>query len=207
MVWTKFHFGDLTGSTAKIGLLGWTRKPFGDWWQHPIFTPRGLWVFWSSLIASFWRGEVNWHGRPLSWGPCRWILRGLFAGFVACGGDCWVTKTRWAFRVPATGNWKCNFDFSGRYRFSGAALNSIRFRQLHRPVAGSSVFHSWPFAEWRADPVRSCLCVWHRARCCVEPKHAILPAVDRRGNGRQFRRLRNVTNRVVFVSEHNWFHR
>jgi Predicted membrane protein (DUF2142) len=67
MLWTKFHFGDLTGSTAKIGLLGWTRKPFGDWWQHPIFTPRGIWTFWSDLIASFWRGEVSWHGQPLLW--------------------------------------------------------------------------------------------------------------------------------------------
>ena len=67
ILWTKFHFGDLTGSTAKIGLLGWTRKPFGDWWQHPIFTPRGVWIFWSDLIASFWRGEVSWHGRPLRW--------------------------------------------------------------------------------------------------------------------------------------------
>src|ERR1044071_9184490 len=34
MLWTKFHFGDLTGSAAKIGLLGWTQKPFGDWWQQ-----------------------------------------------------------------------------------------------------------------------------------------------------------------------------
>jgi hypothetical protein len=67
MLWTKFHFGDLTGSTAKIGLLGWTGKPFGDWWQHPIFTPRGVWIFWSDLIASFWRGEVSWHGRTLRW--------------------------------------------------------------------------------------------------------------------------------------------
>lgn len=69
MLWTKFHFGDFTGSTAKIGLLGWTRKPFDDWWQHPIFTPHGVWTFWSDLIASFWRGEVSWHGRPLHW---RW---------------------------------------------------------------------------------------------------------------------------------------
>jgi len=68
MVWTKYQFGDLTGSTAKITLLGWTRKPFDDWWRHPIFTLRGLWLFWSNLMASFWRGEVSWHGRLLSWG-------------------------------------------------------------------------------------------------------------------------------------------
>jgi len=67
MLWTKFHFGDFTGSTAKIALLGWTRKPFADWWQHPIFTPRGVWTFWSDLVASGWRGEVSWHGQPLRW--------------------------------------------------------------------------------------------------------------------------------------------
>jgi hypothetical protein len=57
----------VTGSTAKIALLGWTRKPFADWWQHPIFTPHGLWIFWSDLVASFWRGEVKWHGQVLRW--------------------------------------------------------------------------------------------------------------------------------------------
>jgi hypothetical protein len=67
LLWIKFHFGDFTGSTAKISLLGWTRKPFGDWWQHPIFTPRGVWTFWADLIGSLWRGEVSWHGRPLRW--------------------------------------------------------------------------------------------------------------------------------------------
>jgi hypothetical protein len=66
IVWTKYQFGDLTGSAAKITLLGWTQKPFADWWQHPIFTPQGLWVFWRDLVTSFWRGEVKWQGQPLS---------------------------------------------------------------------------------------------------------------------------------------------
>ena len=67
MVWMKLHFGDVTGSAAKISSLGWTRKPLDTWLQHPIFTPRGAWTFWSDLIASFWRGEVSWHGRLLRW--------------------------------------------------------------------------------------------------------------------------------------------
>jgi len=69
MAWLKFQFGDVTGSTGKMAYLDWTRKPFADWWQHPIFTPRGFWVFWSDLVASFWRGEVSWHGHPVNWGP------------------------------------------------------------------------------------------------------------------------------------------
>lgn len=66
VVQTKYQFGDLTGSAAKITLLGWTRKPFAVWWQHPIFRPQGLWIFWRDLITSFWRGEAKWHGQPLS---------------------------------------------------------------------------------------------------------------------------------------------
>src|SRR5262249_29314095 len=38
---------------------------FYDWCQHPIFTPRGFWIFWSDLVASFWRGDVKWHGQIL----------------------------------------------------------------------------------------------------------------------------------------------
>jgi hypothetical protein len=67
IVWLKLQFGDVTGSTAKIAFLDWTRKPFVEWWQHPIFKPAGLWVFWSDLIASFWRGEVEWHGEKFHW--------------------------------------------------------------------------------------------------------------------------------------------
>jgi Predicted membrane protein (DUF2142) len=67
MVWLKLQFGDVTGSTAKIAFLDWTRKPFAEWWQHPIFKPQGFWVFWSDLIASFWRGEVEWHGKQFEW--------------------------------------------------------------------------------------------------------------------------------------------
>jgi len=67
MVWLKLQFGDFTGSTAKIAFLDWTRKPFIEWWQHPIFKPRGVWVFWSDLIARFWRGEVEWHGGNFDW--------------------------------------------------------------------------------------------------------------------------------------------
>src|SRR5580765_2699430 len=67
MVWLKLQFGDVTGSTAKIAFLDWTRKPFAEWWQHPIFSPHGIWIFWSDLIATFWRGEVEWHGRRFDW--------------------------------------------------------------------------------------------------------------------------------------------
>jgi hypothetical protein len=67
MLWTKHQFGDVTGSTAKIAVLGWTWKSPAEWWHHPIFTPQGVWIFWRDLVASFWRGEVKWKGQILRW--------------------------------------------------------------------------------------------------------------------------------------------
>ena len=65
LAWMKTHFGDFTGATAKAQLLGWTTKPFSDWWSHPIFTAAGTWTFISELTASFWRGEFMWHARTI----------------------------------------------------------------------------------------------------------------------------------------------
>jgi hypothetical protein len=59
--WNHHHFGDLTATKSKIELLSWTRKPFAEWWSHPIFSLHGITEFWRELIASFWRGELVWH--------------------------------------------------------------------------------------------------------------------------------------------------
>jgi len=66
LAWCKHTFGDFTGTAAKIQFLNWTPKPFGEWWQHPIFTPHGLWTFVSGLMATFWQGEFLWHRQPLA---------------------------------------------------------------------------------------------------------------------------------------------
>ncbi len=63
---TRHFFGDFTGSAAKIQFLGWTLKPFSQWWHHPVFTPRGLWEFVSGLMATLWQGEFMWHHQPLA---------------------------------------------------------------------------------------------------------------------------------------------
>jgi hypothetical protein len=66
LAWCKYNFGDLTGSEPKIQFLGWTHKPFTEWWSHPIFTPHGFWAFFTDLFATFWRGELLWHRKPLA---------------------------------------------------------------------------------------------------------------------------------------------
>ena len=63
--WNYHTFGDLTATGSKIEFLGWTRKPVGNWWPHPIFTLNGVKEFWPELMASFWRGEFIWHGKRL----------------------------------------------------------------------------------------------------------------------------------------------
>ncbi|HTV39634.1 MAG TPA: DUF2142 domain-containing protein [Candidatus Sulfotelmatobacter sp.] len=66
MIWCKSNFNDLTGSSVKTHFLGWTLKPFGEWWHHPIFTPGGLWTYLSGQLGTFWQGEFLWQHQPLA---------------------------------------------------------------------------------------------------------------------------------------------
>jgi hypothetical protein len=52
--------GDVTGSAAKSKLLGWSLKPLGAIFDHPLFTAGGLVTFWHETMTSFWRGEFTW---------------------------------------------------------------------------------------------------------------------------------------------------
>jgi Predicted membrane protein (DUF2142) len=81
--WNYHTFGDLTATASKIEFLGWTRKPVGNWWPHPIFTLDGVKEFWPELMASFWRGEFIWHGKRLAGQPIDafyWISSTLAIG-------------------------------------------------------------------------------------------------------------------------------
>ncbi|HEY1786600.1 MAG TPA: DUF2142 domain-containing protein [Verrucomicrobiae bacterium] len=64
MLWSKFNYGDLTGSKLKMEHFGWTIKPFGQWWHHPIFSPAGVWSYLSGQLGTFWQGEFEWYYPP-----------------------------------------------------------------------------------------------------------------------------------------------
>jgi len=66
LAWNLRTYGDATGAGEKIRYLTWTRKPWRDWWPHPLFSLYGEAQFWGELIASFWRGEFCWHGQRLA---------------------------------------------------------------------------------------------------------------------------------------------
>jgi hypothetical protein len=66
MAWCQINFGDFTGSVLKIKFLGWTNKPFAEWFHHPLFTVPGFWYFLKGNLATFWQGEMLWRLKPLA---------------------------------------------------------------------------------------------------------------------------------------------
>ncbi len=82
LAWCKHSLGNFTGAAAKIQHLGWTYKPFNEWWHHPIFTPHGLGTFVSGLMVTLWQGEFLWHLTPLAWPVVNSVYTILSVGFV-----------------------------------------------------------------------------------------------------------------------------
>lgn len=58
--------GRLSGEHEKMKFLGWTYKPLGAIFDHPVFTAGGAWRFVHELISSFWRGEMAWFRIPIA---------------------------------------------------------------------------------------------------------------------------------------------
>jgi len=66
MGWNVTALGNLFGTDDKIKYLGWTRKPFLEWFDHPIFSIGGLKATadnFHMLIYTVWRGDLlDWPG-------------------------------------------------------------------------------------------------------------------------------------------------
>lgn len=203
ILWTKFHFGDFTGSTAKIGLLGWTRKPFHHWWQHPIFTPHGVWTFWSDLIASFWRGEVSWHGRPLHW---RWAdgfyavssLLVLAAATVGLRKQAGLS----VFQRRAIGSAILTFLVG----FAFLALLSIQFDfgNCINPSRAHPYFTSGRLLSGALIPFA--VAYVYAVSWIFRRINTVLPLMVLGLIVVFVTTSEILVNRVVFLSEHNWFH-
>jgi hypothetical protein len=85
--------GDLTGSRAKLTALTWSWRPPTAWLDHPIFTPAGLWTFWSDLMKTLWRGELVWHAEPMASAPVDAFYAVSSAVFLAAAGAVAVRPT------------------------------------------------------------------------------------------------------------------
>jgi hypothetical protein len=204
MAWTNYQFGDPTGSTTKISLLGWTRKSFADWWHHPIFTPRGLWTFWSDLLSAFWRGEVKWHGRPLSWQ----VADGFYAisSLILLGAAIVGLRKRAglsAFQRQAIGIVILSFVTSVGF----LALLSIQFDfgNCVNPSRGHPYFTSGRLLSGALIPFA--LLYVYGVACLLRRISAVLPLVVLGAVVVFVTTSEILVNRGVFASEHNWFHR
>jgi hypothetical protein len=205
ILWTQCEFGDPTGSTGKIALLGWTRKPFADWWQHPIFTFHGLWVFWSSLIASFWRGEVNWYGHPLSLGPAdRFFgvstLVLLAAAIVGLRKHAGLSS----FQRQAIG--VAIVIFLAGIVFLALLSIQVDFGNSTGPSRAHPYFTAGRLLTGALIPF-ALLYVYGIASLCDRARSQILPVAVVAGVMTFVVASEMITNHVVFRSEHNWFHR
>ena len=63
MLRNRLVLGDWTGDAEKIRLSGWQVKPWGQLFDHPLFSVAGQRTFWSTLVRTFYEGDMNWHGR------------------------------------------------------------------------------------------------------------------------------------------------
>jgi Predicted membrane protein (DUF2142) len=204
IVWVKLQFGDFTGSAAKISLLGWTRKPFGDWWHHPLFTPRGVWIFWSDLIASFWRGEVSWRGRPLRWRGADGFYA-VSSLLVLAAATIGLRKRAGlsAFQRQAIGS--AILIFLAGVTFLALLSIQFDFGNCFNPSREHPYFTSGrllsgaliPFAVVYVYAV-SCLCRRINTALPLIVLGLIVVFVTT---------SEILVTRVVFASEHNWFHR
>ena len=203
MIWTKYQFGDLTGSTAKIALLGWTLKPFADWWHHPIFTPRGFWVFWSDLITNFWRGEVRWHSHPLSSG----VADGFYAisSLVLLGAAVvglrkqagLSTFQRQAIAVAA-------LTFVAAVAFLVLLSIQFDFGNCINPSRAHPYFTSGRLVSGALIPFG--LLYVYGVSSLLRRVSAVLPLIVLSVIVAFVTTSEILINRVVFASEHNWFH-
>jgi hypothetical protein len=97
----KFYFGDFTATAGKIEILGWTRKPLLDMFQHPIFSPGGLMTFAWDLACSTWRGEYVWHTIRMSNAATDAFY--ALSTFIFGGVSCWKLFARWRRANPQNG--------------------------------------------------------------------------------------------------------
>ncbi len=204
MIWIKSNFGDFTGAASKAQLLGWTAKPFSDWWSHPIFTFRGFWTFLSELIASFWRGEFVWHAHTIgSKGMDLFYLISSVGFFLVAvvsllqnrsnnldeAQRCalWVAVVAFIAAIAFLGFLSLQFDF-------GACINPSRERPYFfqgRLMAGVMI----PFAM---------LYVYGLGRTLRAVPPLVLAAVGAIAVAITVSEF--LANSVAFASAYNWFH-
>ena len=204
LIWMKAHFGDFTGAASKAQLLGWTAKPFSEWWSHPIFTASGMWTFVSELLASFWRGEFMWHARTIALPAMDWFYVLSSLGLISAAvvsllrrEDDTIGKTQRRVLCVAAACVIATIAFLGLLSLQfdfGACFNPSRARPYFfqgRLMLGALI----PFAT---------LYVYGLNRLLRGVPRLTLGAVGMIAIAITISQL--LADRVAFTSAYNWFH-
>jgi len=204
-VWTKYNFGDCTGSGLKMRLLGWTYKPFGEWWNHPIFTLHGFWTFISKLMATFWQGEFLWHCRPLASSAVDVIYLVLSVSFVGVALFAISPRSAVALKSQRQALWFGFWSFAASVAFLGFLSIIYDFHDCFYPSREHPYFVSGRLMLGALIPFS--LLFLHGLDCALSPikNNWIRPLTL--AVMILFMLVSEITiDWPVFFSEYNWFH-
>lgn len=205
LAWCKYNFGDFTGTVAKIQLLGWTHKPFAEWWQHPIFTPHGFGIFLGKLLATFWQGEFLWHRQPLASPVVDAIYTILSVGVIALAFARLRPSCAAASEAQHRALWFGGGCFAASVAFLGFLSTIYDFHGCFYPSREHPYFTSGRLLLGGLIPF-ALLFVFGLDRALIRAKnHWARPLAL--GGIILFMLVSEIANDwPVFFSEYNWFH-
>jgi hypothetical protein len=204
MIWIKSNFGDFTGSASKAELLGWTAKPFSDWWSHPIFTLSGFWAFLSELIASFWRGEFMWHAHTIGWkGMDMFYVVSSLGFFLVAGVSLLRRRTKDVGAAPRRALWIAAASFIAAIAFLGFLSLQFDFGSCINPSRERPYFFQGRLMSGAMIPF-ALLYVYGLHRLLRALPALVLPALVAIATAITI--SESFANGVAFASVYNWFH-
>jgi hypothetical protein len=205
LAWTKYHFGDFTGTAAKIQFLGWTHKSFSEWWQHPIFTPHGLWTFLSTLLATFWQGEFLWHRQPLASPVVNMIFSISSIGFVGVAVVALFSRSTAATGPQRQALWLGFGSFLATVAFLGFLSIIYDFQDCFYPSRAHPYFTSGRLMLGALIPFLL-LYLYGMDRALGRMKNNWVKPLALAGLI-LFMLISEITiNRMMFANAYNWFH-
>ena len=148
------------------------------------------------------RGQMAWTNIALA--NSRWVLCNFLSGN-ASSRSRWIAKEQRPLHVSTASNRHCRIELHPICWIHGVAFNPVRLWRLHHPSRGHPYFTSGRLLGGALIPfafayVYGISYLFRRANPAVSL--AILGLILTFGTSSEI-----IINRVVFASEHNWFHR
>jgi hypothetical protein len=175
-----------------------------DWWGHPIFSVHGLWTFWSDLLATFWRGELKWLGRPLR-SPMMdtfCAISSLLLFGVALAG---TLRDRDLSAEQRRAFWLAGISFVACVAFFALLSIQFDFGTCINPSRAHPYFASGRLLTGALIPFA--LVYVYGVDCLFRRSSALFPLIIIAGIMIWLTAANLFLNRAIFASAYNWFHR